>query len=144
MDLSARRVLRTRVGSITRGGSWRIGFCRAFWMKRARSWCSATLSKRESSFILSDSVKQFEHGKAILQSGKTVPYDIVVIAVGVRPNSELVELAGGAVDRGIQADTLCRTSAAGYLGGGRLRQEFRCVYRTTADFGVAAECIYAG
>lgn len=61
-------------------------------------------------FLLSDSVKQFEHGKAILQSGKTVPYDIVVIAVGVRPNSELVELAGGAVDRGIQADTLCRTS----------------------------------
>lgn len=61
-------------------------------------------------FLLSDSVKEFEHDEAILQSGKMVPYDIVVIAVGVRPNSELVEMAGGAVDRGIQTDTLCRTS----------------------------------
>ncbi len=69
-------------------------------------------------FLLSDSVQRFENGTAYLQSGKTVPFDIVVVAVGVRPNAELVQQAGGAVNRGIQTDTLCRTSLSNVFAAG--------------------------
>ncbi|MCI9626169.1 MAG: NAD(P)/FAD-dependent oxidoreductase [Clostridia bacterium] len=69
-------------------------------------------------FLLSDSVQRFENSTAYLQSGKTVPFDIVVLAVGVRPNAELVRQAGGAVNRGIQTDTLCRTSLPDVFAAG--------------------------
>ncbi len=36
-----------------------------------------------------------------LQSGKELPCDLLVIAVGVRPNTELAEACGARVDRGI-------------------------------------------
>ena len=46
-------------------------------------------------FYLSDSVDEFRSGIASLKSGTRIEYDVVVIAVGVRPNSELVAEAGG-------------------------------------------------
>ena len=73
-------------------------------------------------FLLSDSVQQFEDGKAHLQSGKIVPFDIVVVAVGVRPNSELVQQAGGAAQRGIQTDTLCQTTLPDVYAAGDCAQ----------------------
>lgn len=61
-------------------------------------------------FILSDSVKKLEDGKAFLGSGKEVSFDILIIASGVRPNTELVKAAGGAVVRGITTDSKCKTT----------------------------------
>ena len=61
-------------------------------------------------FYLSDSVAKFENGTATLKSGAEVPYDIVVIAVGVRPNVELAENAGIEVNRGILTDIHCATN----------------------------------
>lgn len=61
-------------------------------------------------FILSDSVKKFTSSKAVLNSGEEVEFDILVIAVGVRPNVELVKEIGGDVNRGILTDKNCKTS----------------------------------
>lgn len=61
-------------------------------------------------FILSDSVKEFSEHSAALNSGRAVEFDILVIAVGVRPNTELVKEAGGAVNRGIVTDDRCKTT----------------------------------
>lgn len=61
-------------------------------------------------FQLSDSVNCFTSDTATLQSGKTLGFDIVVIAVGVRPNTELIAQAGGDVRRGIVTDLHCATS----------------------------------
>ncbi|MDR1465018.1 MAG: FAD-dependent oxidoreductase [Oscillospiraceae bacterium] len=47
---------------------------------------------------------------ATLRTGETVPFDQLVYAAGVRPNTALVKDAGGDVNRGILVDTLCRTS----------------------------------
>ncbi len=41
---------------------------------------------------------------------RAVDFDLLVMAVGVRPNVELVKEAGGAVGRGIQVDASGRTS----------------------------------
>jgi len=60
--------------------------------------------------ILSDSVKAYEKNMATLNSGRKVPFDILVIAIGVRPNVELVKEAGGKVNRGIVTDEFQMTS----------------------------------
>lgn len=68
------------------------------------------LEKKGVRFLLGDSVAKFDGGTATLKSGKTVAFDLVVVAVGVRPNVELVKEAGGAVNRGIVTDSGQRTS----------------------------------
>lgn len=60
-------------------------------------------------FVLGDSVKQFTETTAELNGGGTLEFDIVVLCVGVRPNTELVKDAGGTVGRGIATDEFCRT-----------------------------------
>lgn len=62
-------------------------------------------------FILGDGVTAFCEGReAVLESGRTIPFDMLVVAVGVRPNIELVEKAGGQVNRGIVTDLYLKTT----------------------------------
>ncbi|AEV29607.1 NAD(P)H-nitrite reductase [Sphaerochaeta pleomorpha str. Grapes] len=60
--------------------------------------------------ILGDSVSEFQDNDALLKSGTVVGFDIVVLAVGVRPNVSLVKDAGGATNRAILIDEQCKTS----------------------------------
>ena len=46
----------------------------------------------------------------VTDGGDTVPADLVVVGVGIRPNTELAEQAGLEVDNGILADADLRTS----------------------------------
>jgi nitrite reductase (NADH) large subunit len=48
-----------------------------------------------------------------LKDGPELPADIVVMAVGIRPNAELAQAAGIAVNRGIVVDDTLQTSLAG-------------------------------
>lgn len=69
------------------------------------------LEERGVNFYLSDSVERFEGNTAYLKnSKKSIKFDILVIAVGVRPNIELVEKAHGETGRGITVDYGMRTS----------------------------------
>lgn len=68
------------------------------------------LEARGVRFVLSDSVVRFEEGRAKLKSGGEIAFDLLVMAVGVRPNIELVREAGGKTDRGIVTDEGMRTS----------------------------------
>ena len=61
-------------------------------------------------FLLGDSAKRFEKNTAIMTSEKTVPFDVLVLAVGVRANTELVSAAGGEVNRGILINSRMETS----------------------------------
>lgn len=76
------------------------------------------IEKKGVKFYLSDSVAKFEEGMARLNSGAEVEYDVVVIAVGVRPNVELAQQAGIDVNRGILTDVHCATSAADVYAAG--------------------------
>ncbi|MFR1633332.1 MAG: NAD(P)/FAD-dependent oxidoreductase, partial [Oscillospiraceae bacterium] len=69
------------------------------------------LEARGVKFFLGDSAERFEGNAAYLKnSKKKIEFDILVVAVGVRPNTELVKEAGGEVNRGIVVDKGMRTS----------------------------------
>ena len=76
------------------------------------------LEQKNISCILSDSVQSFEQNEATLASGKKVPFDVLVVAVGVRPNTNLVSDAGGKVNRGIVIDEKCKTSLCDIYAAG--------------------------
>lgn len=61
-------------------------------------------------FYLNDSVQQFTEDTATLKSGAQIPFDVVVLAVGVRPNTALLENAGGKVNRGVVINNKMKSS----------------------------------
>ena len=68
--------------------------------------------------MLGDSVARFEGTRAFMRSGAVVDFDVLVLAIGVRPNVSLVRDAGGEIGRGIvvggrMATTLPHVFAAG-------------------------------
>ena len=69
-------------------------------------------------FLLKNSVKQFDRHTALMQNGERVPFDILVLAVGVRPNKELVQKAGGEVNRGVCVDDRMQTSFPSVFSAG--------------------------
>ena len=70
---------------------------------------------------------------ALLQDGRTLPADFVIVGVGITPNAQLAEAAGLVIDNGIATDEMGRTSdpsiwSAGDCAsfpwkGGRIRLE---------------------
>lgn len=56
--------------------------------------------------------------RARTASGRALECDLVVVGLGIRPNTELVDGAGVAVDDGIVVDELCRTSVDGIFAAG--------------------------
>lgn len=69
-------------------------------------------------FLLGDSVGEFEKNRAHLKSGRTVDFDVLVVAVGVRPNTELAAGAGCKVGRGIAVDARSATSVPDLYAAG--------------------------
>ncbi|MDD4840210.1 MAG: FAD-dependent oxidoreductase [Clostridia bacterium] len=61
-------------------------------------------------FRLSDSVKEFEKNSATLGSGEKLDFDVLVLAIGVRPVVSLVAEAEGKVERGIIVDEHMKTT----------------------------------
>ena len=61
-------------------------------------------------FILGTCADELTEHSAKLKNGMTVDFDMLIVAVGVRPNTELVSDAGGEVNRGIITDTTQKTS----------------------------------
>ena len=69
-------------------------------------------------FRLGTSAASFDGNKAVLTNGDEIEFDVLVVAVGVRPNTELVSEAGGSVDRGIVTDKYSRTTITDVYAAG--------------------------
>ncbi len=76
------------------------------------------------SFLLGDTADRFEQNRAVMKSGKTVDFDILVLAVGVRANTALIRDIGGEVNRGIVVDTHMRTSIPDIYAAGDCAEGF--------------------
>lgn len=69
-------------------------------------------------FLLGDSVGSFDGNKAYMNSGASVDFDILVLAVGVRPNVTLLGEISGNVNRGILVSHHMETSVSGIYAAG--------------------------
>ena len=76
------------------------------------------LEENGMKFLLGDSVQRFEGNKAYMNSGLTEEFDILILAVGVRANTELVKAASGEVNRGIIVNEKMETSIPGVFSAG--------------------------
>ena len=77
------------------------------------------IEKQGVSFRLNDSVAKFTSpASATLQSGEQVEFDVLVVAVGVRPNTGLAQMAGCEVNRGILLDGHMQTTVPDIYAAG--------------------------
>ncbi|MDD6307792.1 MAG: FAD-dependent oxidoreductase [Clostridia bacterium] len=76
------------------------------------------LQKHNISFLLGDTAKKFDRNKAYMQSGKIVEFDILVLAVGVRANTQMCKAIGIEVNRGILVNDRMETSIEGIYAAG--------------------------
>jgi nitrite reductase (NADH) large subunit len=89
-----------------------------------------------------------------LKSGETVPADLVLVAAGVRPNTDVARSAGVEVDKGVLVDDRMRTSRPGIFAAGDAIQHNGRLYgfipaafeqaRTAAESILGGSRAYAG
>ena len=104
----------------------------------------SALEAHGAAFFLSDSVIRFEGNTAHLKSGKTVAFDLLVIAVGVRPNTELIKEAGGEVRRGIVTDEKQHTSLQNVYAAGDCTESFDIASGTNRVLALLPNAAFQG
>ena len=93
----------------------------------AAAMVQARMEEKGVRFYLNDSAAAFRGNTARLQSGTELEFDVLVTAVGVRPNTQLVADAGGAVDRGVLVDGRCATTLPDVYAAGDCAQGYDAV-----------------
>jgi NAD(P)H-nitrite reductase large subunit len=83
-------------------------------------------------FELNTTVKEVGGGKKVtgvtLDNGKKLDCDLLVAAIGVQPNTDVVRDSGIQVNRGIVVDEHMRTSSANIYAAGDVAEGFDLVY----------------
>ncbi len=67
--------------------------------------------------------------RVVTSTGETLAADLVVVGVGIVPDTALAEAAGIAVANGIVVDEYCRTSVADIFAAGDVTSHFSPLYR---------------
>ena len=70
---------------------------------------------------LSENIKRFEKNNALLESGDCIPFDILILAVGVRPNTALLN-GIAEIDKGIIINKKSETSVSDIYSAGDCTQ----------------------
>lgn len=94
-----------------------------------------SIEKHGVKFYLNDSAAELEPNKAKLKSGTEVEFDVLVVAVGVRPNIALLKDAGAECGRAIKTDNKCQTSLKDIYAGGDCTESY--------DITIGAERVLA-
>jgi len=79
------------------------------------------LESKSIEFKLSASVKKFEQNTAILENEEKISFDVLVLAVGVRPNTALLK-GIAKIDKGIEVNQKSETSAPDIYAAGDCTQ----------------------
>jgi NADPH-dependent 2,4-dienoyl-CoA reductase/sulfur reductase-like enzyme len=92
-------------------------------------------------FRLGTKPKAFTESAVELENGESLPADLVVVGVGVRPRIALAEEAGLAVDKGVLVDEYLETSVPGIFAAGDIARwpDARSGERIRVEHWVVAE-----
>lgn len=86
--------------------------------------CAGLIAKKLTDngikLMLSDSAESFSENSAKMKSGKTVDFDVLVTAVGVRPNIALLKDIGAKINRGVLVDSHQQTTIPHIYAAGDL------------------------
>lgn len=82
------------------------------------------LEQNNIQFNLNKQVVEFKKDHAVLNDNSTVHFDVLVIAVGVRPNISLIKDIGGKTNRGILINERCETSIEDIYAAGDCCESF--------------------
>lgn len=69
-------------------------------------------------FHLGQVVKEIREGQVLLDNGKTIETDFVIVGIGIEPNVGLAETAGCEVDGGVLVNAYLETSVPGIFAAG--------------------------
>lgn len=79
-------------------------------------------------FVMNNYVAEFDGNTAILaKGGSRLDFDVLVMAVGVRPNISLLQAAGAKCDRGVLLNLHCQTSLHDVYAAGDCTQGYDTV-----------------
>jgi NAD(P)H-nitrite reductase large subunit len=95
-------------------------------------------------FCLNDSVAAFDGDQATLKSGKALTFDKLVLAVGVRANTELVAEAGGKCERGILTDHTMATTLKDVYAAGDCATSYDITTGTNRVLALLPNAAYQG
>lgn len=86
--------------------------------KEAAQIMQSHLEENGINFMLSDTAAEFNGNTALMKSGKKVNFDILIMAVGVRPNTEIMKNIGADVNKGIIVNEKSETSVKNIYAAG--------------------------
>jgi NAD(P)H-nitrite reductase large subunit len=90
----------------------------------ASDMVKAHIEKQGAVFKLGTVVERYEGNTAYLKNGEALDFDLLITAVGVRPNTSLAAEAGAFVDIGIRTDENQKTSLPDIYAAGDCTQSF--------------------
>ncbi|MDO8735034.1 MAG: FAD-dependent oxidoreductase, partial [Elusimicrobiota bacterium] len=74
--------------------------------------------KKHAKLILNNSVSDIKENQCILKTGEKIPSDIVICAIGVKPNLDIAKKSQIKTNRGIVVDEFMRTSRKNVYAAG--------------------------
>lgn len=88
--------------------------------KETAAFAQNEIRKHNVNLILSDGVKEFKQDEIVLNSGRKIPYDIAVLAIGVKPETSLAHACGLEIGKtgGIKVNANMLTSDKDIYAGG--------------------------
>ena len=92
--------------------------------KQGADFVQKHIGKEGIKFVLSDAASSVKGNTISLKSGQKLTYDVLLVAVGVRPNVGLIKDAGGNVNRGIVTDNKQATTLDGVYAAGDCTESF--------------------
>ncbi len=88
--------------------------------KETAAFAQNEIRNHNVNLILSDGVKEFKQDEIVLNSGRKIPYDIAVLAIGVKPETSLAHACGLEIGKtgGIKVNANMLTSDKDIYAGG--------------------------
>ncbi|MBO1703195.1 NAD(P)/FAD-dependent oxidoreductase [Eubacterium callanderi] len=93
---------------------------------------------------LETSITDIGDMEVTLSDGELLPYDILILAVGTRPEMSLVEQAGGKVERGIVTDDHQQTSLKDIYAAGDCTQSYDITSQTAKNMAILPNAYLQG